>query len=125
MEFKSSHQANFINWMHRNNYDQKDILGRCPGLSQATLNRYINGKSKEPSISLVIEILKGFPELNPSWWLLNRGPMEWAKKSDLDSLNEPSPPYVLGGEPKLGDKLLKNQIAMLKKLNNIEILLQK
>lgn len=71
-------------------------LAELLGIQPSGISHILGGRNK-PSFDLIQKILRRFPQLNPDWLLLDKGPMYRVKSDDAASENESRPSANLFG----------------------------
>ncbi|MCX7697704.1 MAG: helix-turn-helix domain-containing protein [Bacteroidales bacterium] len=57
------------------------------GIQRSALTHIMNGRNK-PSLTLIEKILRKFPEINPDWLILDRGPMLREKTNSENQIDK-------------------------------------
>jgi transcriptional regulator with XRE-family HTH domain len=76
-------------------------------INATTVNHILSGRNKKPSIDVIMQILKAYPDINSEWLLFGKEPMNKGEKTML----EPQKPPVLQNMfDAIPDKLSKDSV---------------
>lgn len=82
-------------------------LAELLGINPAGISHILAGRNK-PSFELLQKILRRFPQLNPDWLLVDRGPMYRTLSDTLDTPGVPDAPCAPGANGANGGAAARN-----------------
>lgn len=62
-------------------------------IQRSGMSHILSGRNK-PSLDFVLRVLKRYPEINPSWFLMGEGEMYISNKTDAQTTMFPSQPEI-------------------------------
>jgi transcriptional regulator with XRE-family HTH domain len=66
---------------------KQSVFAELIGVSRSTLSEVENGKNKNPSTSVIVNIVDAFNDINIEWLLIGKGEMIKADSEDTHSVN--------------------------------------
>jgi transcriptional regulator with XRE-family HTH domain len=66
---------------------KQSVFAELIGVSRSTLSEVENGKNKNPSTSVIVNIVDAFNDINIEWLLIGKGEMIKADAEDTHSVN--------------------------------------